>query len=210
MGIKSKSAIAGKSEIEEAIDQLCDNCHDIFSDTSGRYAGRFPCYNCIKMLVAVNLKAAGKFTRKGGAFEVIVVDLILGFGKGLVMGFVNLIEVGLAGKGIQEAAMALFKLIAFPFITIIDASVKFRQMKQANAIVANDSQTLKEIRDFISYTQLKMKQKNNSGTLNENTYEIAVINIGEKAAKAELCRKVNQVFVNSTILMNFDNTKKST
>ena len=63
-------------------------------------------------------------------------------------------------------------------------------------------------RDYIAYTQLIQKQKTNCGTLSENSYEIAVINIGEKSAKAELRGKVHQVFANSEILMSFDEAKK--
>ena len=207
MGKNLRSANAGKSEIERAIDQLCSNCYDIISDTSGRYAGQFPCYNCIDMLVAVNKKAANKYMRKGGIFEVIVFDLIFGFVKGFVMGFINLIEVGLSGGGVRNAAMALFNMFISPITTVINAIKTSRLMKQANAIFANDSQTLKEMQDYVAYNQLMLKQKNNCGSLNENTYEIAVINIGEKSAKAELHGKVNQVFANSEILMSFDNAK---
>ena len=204
MGIQLKSANAGKSEIEQAIKQLCSTCCNIFTDTSGRYAGQLPCYNCIDMLVAVNKKTASKYRRKGGVVEVIFFDLIVGFGREFFNRFVNLIEIGLSGAGVRAVTMALFQILIFPITTVIDAFTSFRQMKQANIIVANDSQTLKEMQDYFAYTQLKQKQKNNSATLIENTYEIAVVNIGEKSAKEELRRKVNQVFVNSETLMSYN------
>ena len=208
-GANIKSASAGKSEIEQAISQLCGHCQNIYNDTSGRYAGQLPCYDCTEMLVTVNRMAAGRYIRKGGVFEVVVVDLIVGVGKGIVMGFAHLIDVGLAGRGFQEAVVALFKIIISPITTVIEASTTLRLMKQADAIVTGDSQTLKELQDYFVYTQLRMKQKSNSGTLNENAYEIAVINMGEQSAKAELRRKVDQIFANSATIMNFDNAKKS-
>lgn len=207
MGKKLKSASTGKSEIEQAIEQLCSNCYDIFSDASGRYAGQLPCYDCIDMLVAVNKRAANKYRRKGGVFELVFFDLIVGIVRDFVMGFANLIDVGLSGGGVRNIAIALFNIVISPISTVMNAINTFRQMKQANVIVASDSQTLKEMQDYLAYTQLMQRQKTNCGTLSENSYEIAVINFGEKSAKSELRGKVNQVFANSETLMSFDNAK---
>jgi len=121
------------------------------------------------------------------------------------------------GAGLGLGVIAMFHTIIAPFRTVIKIVTRVHQIKQANQIVANDSQALQEMRDYFAYTQVMEKQAasvdlaklvDQGGELFENTYARAVLDKGEQTAQTELRNSVVQIAANGEIIRNFDPPKE--
>ena len=111
--------------------------------------------------------------------------------------------------------IAICLIVVSPIITIYRLVKRIIQIKRCDKIIASDSHTLQEMRDYFAYTQA---MENNKGVdlaklieqgseLSDNTYAQAVLNKGEQAAQAELRQSVVTISKNGEIIKKFDKKK---
>jgi len=218
---------------------ICKDCYDVYGVSSGEYAGQALCYDCTSQLVAENVSGVDKFkqqVKKELIFMVIgmVIGGILGVMTGQVSTFIILVLWGGSALMVLQGFLAMIKmgsnlasgsyggfiggiigigkLIVAPVVTVVKIFKRVHQIKQASEIIASDSRTLQEMRDYFAYTQA---MENNKGVdlaklaeqgseLFNNTYAQAVLNKGEKEAQAELRQSVVTISANGEIIRNFD------
>ena len=198
---------------------ICRDCAEMYGVSDGEYEGQSLCYDCTTQLVAANVTLVG-LLRKKTKMELIIVavGVIIGaiIGGSMGAGIGPVILVGLIGggglhvikaigsffsgaqalasgnvAGAIKAFFGLFTIVIAPFKTVITVVTRLRQIKQADEIIASDSQTLQEMRDYFAYTQAMenktasidlAKLANEGGELFNNKYARAVLDKGEQTA----------------------------
>ena len=215
---------------------ICKNCHDDYGVSIGQYAGKALCYDCTTQLVESNVKEVGKFKANvkrefitittGAAIGAVlglsggIFGFIIGMGAGgsawvAFKAFLRICSSAVSGD-FTGAMGALFTILLCPIRTAKKLISRFAQMRQADGILASDSQALREMRDYFAYTQAMEKNAGvdlaklagQGSELYNNTYARAVLDKGEKAAQAKLRKSVVQIAANGEIIRSFDEESK--
>ena len=141
-------------------------------------------YDRIAALVAENKKVAEIYIKKG-ATGMLIFDFFWGFIKAFFYMFIALFK-GAAGSsggdiygGLFRFFRAIFDAVAFPFVYGFRVSTTKNQKKQAEEIVASDTQSLQEIQNYF-----------------------------DGSAQVNLREKVELIVANNEILKSFDKPKK--
>ena len=184
MSKENKTNISEKTVREQTLELLCADCYNFYSNTSSENVEQLLCQNCITKLVAENKKIAEKYIKEGS-----VGMLIFGFFWGFVKAFFDIFKhMFIYAFNPSESKLYasvfnmfrdIFRFMFFLFIYPFRVSTALKQKKQAEVIVASDSQTQQEMQDYK----------------------------GEKSAHAEMCKKIYQIFANCEILKSFEKKK---
>jgi len=181
-----KSKVEEKSPREKSLELLCSDCNNVYCNASIENVEQFLCKDCIAKLIAENKKAAEKYIKEGSAGM-----LIFGFFWGWIKSFLYMFvamfkgadEFGGGGGGLGgffRFFRAVIETAFFPFVYIFRVNTVLNKKKQAEAILASDSQTQQELQDYN----------------------------GEKSIQAELVKKVYQIFANCETLKSFEKSNK--
>jgi len=217
---------------------ICNDCCEVFRIGAGMYAGEVVCYDCSSEMVAENIANIDRFRaqvkkERTAMFAGMAVGAVIGMMAGAstnsaggIIGMMLLfIAIGgsigtIASKTLDYmASFGLFGLLATvamiwvsPIMTIYRFFNRIRQIQQCNEIIANDSNTLREMRDYYAYTQIMEERRgridleklaSQGGELFNNSYARAVVNVGEAAAQTELRQSVVTISANGEIIRNF-------
>lgn len=186
---------------------ICQECSDVFRIEKGIHAGGRVCYDCASELVTTNMANIDRFKEDVKTERT---KLIIGWAIGFVIGI--MIAAGThdpAGFiGIMVICIAVF---AFKFIK------RSSQISQCDAIIASDSNALRELRDYFAYTQVMEEKRgrieleklaSQGGELFNNSYARTVANRGEAAAQAGLRQSVVTISANGEIIRSFGGSRR--
>ena len=217
---------------------ICRDCSEIYGVSSGQYAGQSLCYDCTTQLVASNIKEVAKFRRTvKREFTAIIIGAAIGALMGFAIGGLFGLVVGfgaggsiyltlkVVGKFILEvmnpkpfgdsftvlSGLALTIFLS-PIATTRKIIDRTSQMKQADAILANDQRNLEAMRDYYAYTKFMEKYEGSADfvkqarkELSDNSYAKAIVDNGEEIAQTEVRERVIQVAANGEIIRSFKN-----
>jgi len=221
---------------------ICKECSDVFRIEKGIHAGGRVCYDCASELVTTNMSNIDRFreqvrkertTMFVGMGVGAVVGLIFGAGMGDFGGVILMLLLGAAVGGslgtiLRKTSEAMdvigfFGLLAplvliwvSPILTIMNFVRRSSQVQQSDQIIASDSSTLREMRDYFAYTQIMEEKRDRmdleklasqGGALFDNSYARAVINNGEAAAQAGLRESVVTISANGEIIRSFGGSR---
>jgi len=217
---------------------ICQGCCDVFRIETGIHAGGVVCYDCASEMVSSNISNIDRFRAKVKKertlmFVGMIVGLVIGIGAGAstydagAMIGVALLCIAIGGslgtigsKTLDAmASFGLFGLLApvilvwvSPILTIYRFVSRIKQINQCDAILAGDTNTLREMRDYYAYTQTMEQERGRAdfeklvgqgGALFDNSYARTVANRGEAAAQAELRQSVVTISANGEIIRSF-------
>jgi hypothetical protein len=137
----------------------------------------------------------------------------MGFG-GMIFGLFIGMSLGTIFNGFMEhgAVVGFIMIIVSPIMSIVRFVKRINQIKQCDAILAEDAQILQNMRDYFEYTLTMEKSGGVSldslvsqgGQLFENTYARSVASKGEAAAQSELRQGAVQIAANGEIVRGMD------
>ena len=196
----SQEAVAA---CDSCMKPICKECSDVFLIEEGIHAGGRVCYDCASDLVASNIDNITRFreqVRKERTKMIVV--MAVGAFVGLLTGeFIGMISIFLL----------VFLFVGFKFFKRIN------QINQCDRIIENDSNALREMRDYFAYTQIMEERRgkinlesliSQGGELFDNSYARAVASGGEAAAQAELRQSVVTISANGEIIRSFAGARR--
>ena len=105
-----------------------------------------------------------------------------------------------------------WKIAISPVVTIYRIIKFTKEIKQCDEIIASDSRTIQEMRDYFAYTQAMEENEDidlatlasEGSELYNNSYAQNVLSKGEQAAQAQLRQGVVQIAANGEIIRSFN------
>ena len=192
---------------------ICRKCANDYGVAAGEYAGKVLCYDCTAGLVAANVAEIKSIREKTGGIMAIL-GIFGCFLKEVFLAFKNFFggSSSLASGNVGGAFRAFYGIFIQLPLSPINAVLRFTRrhqlLKQFDKIIASDSQSLQQMRDYFTYTQTMERNQGiglaalvaQGSELSDNSYARAVLSNGEQAAWNQLRKSVTKIAENAEVI----------